>query len=367
MVVKQVYELVNSVVAQAMGTNELQATDTTSLVAMGQRVLNDNNLLDNFINTLVDRIGKTIVSYRKYTNKMADMVLDDFEFGAIVQKIKVQMPNVEEDETLLPEDGGSVDHYKVARAKATQTFFANEAPYQVKITIQKKWLKTAFLSPQAMGGFISAVFGEVRNKLDLTLEVLGRTCLNNFIANTIANRSNKVINLVSDYNSESGKSLSSDEAYFDDKFLRYAVSRIKEISSLLTDMSREFNDGTEDRHTPFDMQKLKVLSKFQKRLETVVQYAAFNDKYVKLNGFQEMNFWQSIKKEDRAKISVNGVTVDNVIAVLHDRDALGIYRKNEETATTPQNAAGLYYNTYWHENQLWFNDTSENFVVFTLN
>ena len=31
------------------------------------------------------------------------------------------------------------------------------------------------------------------------------------------------------------------------------------------------------------------------------------------------------------------------------------------------NAAGGYTNTFWHEKQLWFNDLSENFVMFTLN
>ena len=44
-----------------------------------------------------------------------------------------------------------------------------------------------------------------------------------------------------------------------------------------------------------------------------------------------------------------------------------MFRDDEEVATTPVNAAGLYYNTYYHARQIWFNSLDENFVFFTLN
>ena len=43
------------------------------------------------------------------------MVLNDFEYGAILQKIKVRMPEAESDEAYGLVDGNSVDHYKVAK------------------------------------------------------------------------------------------------------------------------------------------------------------------------------------------------------------------------------------------------------------
>lgn len=364
MEVTQIYDLVNSVVSQGVGLTELTVVDTNSLVALGDTILGDNKYTENFINTLVDRIGKTILSFRKYTNKLADMVLDDFEYGALVQKIKVEMPEVEVDESIL-ENGKSVDMYKVSKPKARQTFFSKETPYQIKITIQRKWLKQAFISESAMGGFISAVFGEVQNKLDLTLETLGRACIANFAVNTT-----NVRNLVSEFNSISGKNLTAEESLHDSDFLRFAVAEIKKVSKKMTEMSRIYNDGSADRHTPFEMQKIKVLSDFETQLETVVQYMAFNEKFVSLNGFQEFGYWQSIK--DCMSISAKNadnedVTIENVVAIIHDKDALGMYKKEELTSTTPFNSAGLYTNTYWHEQQMWFNDLSENFVLFTLN
>ena len=57
----------------------------------------------------------------------------------------------------------------------------------------------------------------------------------------------------------------------------------------------------------------------------------------------------------------------HIVGVLYDRDALGMYKRDEDVMTTPVNARGLYYNTFYHQIELWFNDTSENFVYFTLN
>ena len=84
------------------------------------------------------------------------------------------------------------------------------------------------------------------------------------------------------------------------------------------------------------------------------------------------NFWQSSQPGSETVIEVErasdgtATTLKNVIACVYDRDVMGIYKLEEEVLTTPVNAAGRYYNTYWHEKQMWFNDLSENFVGFAI-
>ena len=63
----------------------------------------------------------------------------------------------------------------------------------------------------------------------------------------------------------------------------------------------------------------------------------------------------------------DSVSRGNVVCLIHDRDAMGVYKIDERVATTPINAAGLYYNTYYHQKELRFIDRSENFICFTLN
>ena len=90
---------------------------------------------------------------------------DQIEWGAIVQKIKVDMPAAESDQSYDLTNGASVDHYKVAKPSVKQKLFITDTPYQFKVTIQRVHLQEAFTSASAMGSFISAIFGEVQNAI----------------------------------------------------------------------------------------------------------------------------------------------------------------------------------------------------------
>lgn len=369
---EQIYNLVNAVTEQSIGTNALTVVDGSTLVSLGNIILSSQQNTEAFLETLVQRIGKTILSYRAYKNKLDYMVLDNFTYGAILQKLKVDMPDAKADDMYNLVDGQSVDHYIVAKPKVKQKLFVSRTPYSFYITIQRETLKEAFTGETEMSGFIGSIFGEVRNKIELSLEDLGRVC----VANMVANSGAREVKLVTDFNAENAPAdaVTTANALNSEKFLRYAISRIKETMDGFTDMSSLYNDGTTTRHTPYEEQRLLVLSKLERRLETVVQWAAFNEDYVKLSGYRKLNFWQSSQTPDSIKITPETatgkgeeVTTSGIVAILHDRYALGIYKIYEDIATTPINARGMYYNTFWHEKQLWFNDLSENFVYFTLN
>lgn len=384
---KQIYTIVNEVNAEAFGENALSVVNTEGLISLGNAVLSSTVNTESFLNTLVQRIGRTIISFRQYRNKLGDMVLNDFEYGAILQKIRVHLTDAETDPAYALADGESVDPWVINKPDVEQKLFVTRTPYLFHVTIARKQLKDAFINEAAMGAFIGAVFGQVRNSIEVSLENLGRACINNMIAEftpgtpsgegAVPTTLNHEVALVTLYNTargfESGDAgyVDADTALFDDAFMRYAVSVIKSYSDNLTDMSTLYNDGSIESFTPREDQRLKVLTKFQRVLETVVQYSAFNEEMVALNAYSVVNFWQSAKTPGTVNIAraSDGAAIEaeNVIAVLYDRDALGIYKRDEDVLTTPVNARGLYYNTYYHQMELWFNDTSENFVYFTLN
>ena len=365
----QIYNIVNDVTAQATGRADLKVTTEQSLISLGKTVLDSNTYADDFLNTLVKRIGKTIISYRAYQNSFKSFMKTEMEWGAIVQKLKVVMPKAEEDESYNLTDGQSIDHYKIAKPQAKQKLFITDTPYQFHITIQRIHLEEAFTSANAMGSFLSAIYGEVQNAIEVALENLGRNCICNRIAETTGDR---VINLKTMYNTETGKTLATaNDCLHDKDFLAFAIGRIKYYIDLFTAMNNTLNEEQFDRHTPYVDQHLLLLSDFENRLETVVQYQAFKDEYVTLKNYEKVTFWQALKSPYNVKVAKASdnveVTVENVVAVIGDRDGFGMYNNKQWTQTTPMNAAGGYYNTYWHEKQLWFNDLSEQFVVFTLN
>lgn len=371
MTTEQIYTLVNTVNSQAFGHSAMVVTDTSSLISLGTTVLSSTTNTEAFLNTLAQRIGRTILRFREYRNKLGDMVINDFEYGAILQKIKVHMPEAEADESYDLIDGNTVDHYKIAKPQVDQKLFVTRTPYQYHITIQRVHLKEAFLSPESMGSFIGVVFGEMRNAIEISLENLGRVTLATAIAEYETARE---IPLVTDYNTEynPGTPLTAAEALHNEEFLRYAIMRMTHAIDMIQDASELYNDGSCVTFTPREDVRMKVISEFQRRIESNVLYAAFNERFVDIpDGYKTINFWQAEQTPYDVNITrpSDGTTknITNVVALLYDRDAMGVYKIDEEVATSPLSAAGLYYNQYWHEKQLRFIDLSENGLCFTLN
>lgn len=369
MTTTQIYSLLNSVNQQAYGTVGLTITDLQSLISLGTTVLSSSTNTEAFLDTLAQRIGKTIIDYRKYNNRLRDLVMDDFEYGAILQKIKIVMPAAEADESYGLVDGNTVDHYKIAKPNVLQKLFVSRTPYQYHITIQREHLKEAFTSESAMGAFITGIFGEVQNAIELGLENLGRACVNNMMAETTHN-----ITLLTDFIADGGDStLTAATAMMSKEFLNYAMYKINLTLDKMEDMTTLFNDGTVERFTPKKDQRIMLNSEFVRRAETVSQYAAFHDKFVNVDGaYIKTNFWQDSQAGSEMSINVNRASdgtatqINYIIGCAYDRDAMGIYKLQEDVLTSPVNAAGMYYNTYWHEKQLWFNDLSEQFTLFTI-
>lgn len=375
--VNQIYDLCNQIFQQMTGRTDIEAVDSASLVAMGNEVSNLGKN-DLWLNTLARRIGLTIDSYRVYRNRFSDLYRTQVEWGALVQKLTVEMPDAVADDMYKvgQMNGQALDHYIINNPKAKQKIFDKETPYSFFITMQEKMLTEAFLNAGAMSSFVNQVFGKVQNKIEVVLEDLARVALVNMMCNLSTKQEIKLVTL---YNSKTGSTLNPQTALFDPAFMRFAIGMMNNIASKLETMSVLFNTDGYDRFTPKSEQRFYVLADFITQLETVVQYAAFNPQYVNKSVDIAVPYWQGVKDgddiNDIAVLSkvigkVNSKvdkTIENVVGVLFDREAIGTFRQEEKVLTTPVNARGAYYNTFWHEKQMWFNDMSENAVVFTLN
>ena len=367
--INQIYTIVNTVTQQAMGSTALAVIDNSSLVALGDTVLSSATNTENWTGTLLQRIGRTIIKNRRYNAHYQDMLRDDMEWGAILQKISVLMPEFESDQSYDITQGGTVDHYKVNKLTVKQKLFITETPYQLHISIKREDLEEAFTSASAMNGFIAAQFGAVQNKINLAMENLSMNTVNNYIAEVNATARER--KLLTEFNTATGGELTAETAMQSDEFLRFAVKQIKLASDRMTRMTKGiFNDGGYENHTPYDLQRLYISSEYERSLESVTQYQAFRDKYVQLDGYETVPFWQSIQTPNNidVKRASDGSEkkVNNIIGVLFDYEALGTYKKKMWSATTPLNAAGGYINYYWHFKDLYFNDLSENFVSFII-
>lgn len=385
----QIYTIVNEVAKQAMGSTTMAVVNNAGLVALGNTVLGSNETKNNFINALTDRIGRTIVSFRAYHSHFPDFERDAIEWGNILQKLKVAMPDAESDDSFNLQDGTSVDQYKINKPKVNQLLFTNEAPWQTHITVHLDELEKAFVDFSAMGAFISGMFGEVQNRIELAMENLSMDCVNNYMAEMIkrkTQRPSRVINLVTDFNTEYGLSkdtaLKPEEALKDTNFLSYVVRRINTISSTMEYMTAGmYNDtayaggdtqnGIYSRHTPKSEQRLMLHINLVNQLKTDVNSKAFNMKEVAIDiPFQTVPFWQSLKTPDEIDIQpASGepeISQAAVMGILFDREAMGTFKNKYTSLTSPINAAGKYYNVFYHMITMYYNDLTENAVVFLL-
>ena len=384
---KQIYTIVNEVANQAMGSKAIAVVDNTGLIALGNLVLGSDATKNNFINALTDRIGRTIVSFRAYHSHFPDFERDSIEWGNILQKLKIGMPDAEEDQSYNLTDGKSVDQYKINKAKVNQMLFSSETPWQTHITVHLDELEKAFVDSTAMGSFISGMFGEVQNRIELAMENLSMECVNNYIVEIIKRKttnSNRIFNLVTLYKDATGVDHTTEplNALDDEEFLKFTVRTINRISSTMEYMTKGvFNNaegtGTSGsgtvytRHTPKSEQRMLLFIDMVNALKTNINSKAFNMEQVAIDiPFMTVPFWQSLQTPAGLNIvpasGGTAVVESQVMGILYDREAMGTFKKKYTSLTSPINAAGKYYNVFYHMITMYYNDLTENAVVFLL-
>lgn len=378
----QIYSIVNEVAKQAMGSSDIAVVDNAGLVALGNTVLGSDTTKNNFINALTDRIGRTIVSFRAYNSHFPDFERDSIEWGNILQKIKIAMPEAEEDQSYNLKNGTSVDMYKINKSKVNQLLFTTETPWQTHITVHLDALEKAFVDSNAMGAFISSMFGEVQNRIELAMENLSIDCVNNYMAEIIKGKDSsptRVINLVTEYKDTTGVDHTTEplSALDDEDFLKYVVRRINSLSTTMEYMTTglfnttQGDDGAYTRHTPKSEQRMMLFIDLVNSLKTNINSKAFNMEQVAIDiPFKTVPFWQSLQTPAGINIKPasggDAIVQSEVMGILYDREAMGTFKKKYTSLTTPINAAGKYYNVFYHMITMYFNDLTENAVVFLL-
>lgn len=375
-VYQQIYQIVNQAANIALGVDKISIQNSGDLVAVGSKILSRDDLTVQFANFLVGRIGKTIIEAKAYRSKYSFLMHDDFEWGAVVQKIEADMPEAVSDASLDLEDGKSVDMYIVSKPKGVMKFYWKQGVNTFFVTIQRKWLKDAFVGAAQMGAFLKALEIQVRNKLELANENMGQLTLANLAGQCYGTALE--IRTGSMYVMETGNSLPSDplQMLHNPDYLRYLSETFQNVSVDLTSLTEMWNLEGRPKFTDASDQQLVVPSRLVNAMRTNVEWNAFHADRVALGQNHVIPHWISPKDPYKVMVRVDknmdddnpayqDVEIDCLLGIMFDKKAAGTYRHNEEVATTPYNARGRYTNTFWHEDNLWFNDLGEQAVIFT--
>ena len=378
MEVKQIYQLLNNVTSEILGKSDLITEDLTNVVDLGTEIINAD-AVDNYVKSLVNHIGKVIFVNRPYSGKIPSVLMDGWEFGSVLEKISADIPEATENETWELTNGTEYKQDIFYKPSVSAKFFNSKVTFEVPISITERQVKESFSSAEQLNGFLSMIYNAVEKSMTIKTDALIMRTINNMIGVTAEannfepNRS--IIDLLGGYNTLYNASLTADNAIFDKDFIRYATYMISLYADRLGSISTLFNLGGKERFTSKENLHIVLLSDFANAAKTFLYSDTFNNEFVKLPNAETVPYWQASGDEytDTAKIDtvVKNFSDDkhrvraNILGVMFDRDALGVCNLNRRV-TTNYNAKAEFFNNYYKFDAGYFNDTNENFVVFTL-
>ena len=380
MEVKQIFELVNGITGEITGKTDLVKEDLSNIVDVGKELFTTSDV-DNYVKSLVNRIGKTIFVNRKYNGKVPSVVMDSWEFGSVLQKISADLPQATENETWELVNGTSYDPNIFYKPTVSAKFFNSKVTFEIPLSFTEKQVKESFNSASELNAFISMLYNAVEKSMTVKIDSLVMRTINNMIAHTFDGDATGVraVNLLKAYNTAMGMSganvLTADKAITNKDFLRYASMQIALYADRLGTMSTLFNAGGKERFTPKDMLHIVLLSDFAEGAKIYLESDTFNKELVKLPTAETVPYWQGSGKSysfaDVSKINVQiakgstkkDVTLSGILGVMFDRDALGVCNLDRRV-TTNYNPKAEFFSNWYKFDAGYFNDLNENFVLF---
>ena len=375
MEIKQIYPLVNEATNEALGVEALVQEDLGNIVEVGKAVFNAN-AMDKYVKALVNRIGKIIFVNRVYEGSAPSVLMDGWEYGSVMQKVSMGLPEATENETWELVDGQSYDPHIFHAPKGVVAKYYNKyVTFEIDMSFTENQLKMSFNSVTELNGFISMLYTQVENSMTVKLDELIRRTINNMIAETVhTNNVARAINLLTLYKSAypSDTTITAATALNNPDFIRFAAYIIKLTHGRMRTMSTVFNEGNQPRHTPTDMSHIVLLEDFASGADVFLQSNTFHDELSALPTAERVPYWQgsgtSYAFADVSKINVktaNGNVVEQggILGVMFDRWALGV-ANIERKVTSEHTPSAEFFTNFYKYKAAYFNDFNENFVVF---
>jgi hypothetical protein len=294
------------------------------------------------------------------------------------------MPEAQENDTWNLVDGKSYDDDIFYQPKVSAKFFNSRITFEIPMSFTERQVKESFSSATQLNGFISMLVTSVENAMTVKLDSLVMRTINNMIAETLLSDLTteegtfdttagtvKAVNLLADYNTRYGDSLTKEEAVTDPDFIKYASYVIGLYTDRISKISTLFNVGGKARFTPASQLHLVLLSEFAKASTVFLESEVTNEANVKLPNFETVPYWQGSGEgygfAETSSIDVTTdsgtVQMDGIIGVMFDRQAIGITNLDRRV-TSNYNAKAEFYTNYYKFDAGYYNDLNENFVVF---
>ena len=384
-----VYGIVNAMAREMFGANNtITAIDTSTFQTIGEKMLRSG--YTSTLNALSYQINRTVIKVERYQGRFRLIMRTPAEWGGIEREISFYAKplqasgnyNTDINPNQL-DDGNAIDHYIINKKYPLELNYIGSKILEYSDTTWLVQLRGAFRDEASFSSFLSGKLVDIANDIETKIEAENRLMVLNAIGATYnVGKARQKVNLTAEFNSKYGTSYTTAQlltTYLAD-FVSFMVARIQGDMELMRDRNELFhiyparNDDagnalTLPRFTTPAMRRLILYMPLIRDEEKNVFPSLFNDSYLKLENYEGVEYWQNPNDPMAVSVtpnqldvstgqSTNGtaVTLDNVVGLLFHRDALEMSVKAEDALTTPVNARGQYYNTFYHWNMSYKED-----------
>lgn len=378
----QIQSIVNDAYRQMTGKEALTTEDLSAFSDTGTDDV--SALREKFTGKLIAVVAKNWYLDSSYRTSYKDVFFEDSSrFGAIIQAISVEVPEVKENSAWKAFESGvsTVGQYTVYLPVVDTQYYVKSESWALPITITGEQWDTAFRNMDSLNDFVGYVFMMVDNALVQHMEDLNSANRNHFIAEKInANTTNvpgvHVVDLVKAYVADRGLEA---EGMTVEKFLsnieplNFAIEQIKLYMGYMKKQTSLFNTAGKVRFTPQERLVVQLLDFFVERLNTVARSATFHNDLVSLDYYESVPAWQNMNKLDFSNLSSisiklsDSVTVEKagIVGLICDKWAIVHTIKSQRVGTQHFDIEDLTHYEYQYRDQ-YINNLSMNAVVFVL-
>lgn len=319
---------------------------------VGEVLMGQPALANQFINALVNRIAIVRVQSATFNNPYSILKKGYIEFGETVEDIFV---SIAKGVDFNPEKAKERE-YKRTFPDVHSAFHAMNWRVMYPVTIQDEDLKQAFLSMDGVQNLIAKIVDAVYTGAEYDEFLLFKYLL----IKAISHGKMKPV------------------AIGDGTDLKESAVQFRGVSNLLPFMSGEYNEVGVKTTTPKDRQVIFMDAMFNAQFDVNVLASAFNmDKTDFMGRLFLIDNWTSFDNERFDIIRANSDGIEevtsaelallaNVKAVILDENWFQVYDNNNKF-TEKYSASGLYWNYFYHTWKTISNSPFSNAVVFVTN
>ena len=360
---------------------------------------------DNLYQIIPTVLAKSIYSIRPYSRKLSGMVWDEQRFGNYIRKFTpiVNDSEVDNDEWNI--------NVELAKDEATQDWKAGTKPvkYDVlltiasggqtfarKYTIYKNQINAAFDSEAGVAAYFSMLMTEFSNIYEIDLENRSRAQLANLAiiladagkpSPTSGNmcKKDQVFHALTKYNAETGLAMTAKSIMNPTDFRPFMIWLSAEMKTLKENLAvrgtrfhGDFTGKVVNRHTDAADLRFYLVSKFGNYFEANGS-EFFHPEKAELGDYEKVTFWtdpsnpmqikgsaEGVKPDGKTKFTLSNQTVNNVLGLMMDIDALGVVPIDQWSALEPLNARYGFRNGWNHYTFKTPVDFTENAILILL-